>query len=294
MLEVSNLKKYYKDIKGIEGLSFNLEAGKGLGIIGINGSGKTTTFRILLGLLNKDYGIITFKKKDIRDYPINLLGYLPEERSLYKDLTVFQQVMFLGRLKNLDDTTIDKRLNELLLELNIPKYKYSKINKLSKGNQQKVQLICTLIHDPQIIILDEPLSGLDIINVSLLKKIIEKLKNKGKYILLSSHQFEHIEEFCDDLIILKNGDVKYSGSINNLIVLSKYKYLTVDVEIGKDLVKHQEIVDFKVINKTMRLKFKKENLTEAILKEIINKYKPSNICMADASIEDIVKEENLI
>ncbi len=294
MLIVSEITKYYKKTKGIENLSFSLTSGKALGIIGINGSGKTTTFRVLLGLLKADHGTMTFKEKDLKDQPINLLGYLPEERSLYKDLTVYDHIMFLGKLKNIEESVIIERLETYLITLKISRYKYARIGQLSKGNQQKIQIICALIHEPQIIILDEPLSGLDIINVELLKKLINDLKAKGKYILLSSHQFEHIEEFCDELIILKDGNVKYYGSIEHLISLSKYYYLTVDKVIGLKYVDNEAIVDSKISGKLIQLIVNNKESLDIIFNQIIKKEQVLNISIQQASIESVVKEHTLI
>ncbi len=294
MLQVEKLTKYYKEIKGVENLSFNLTPQKALGIIGINGSGKTTTFRLLLGLLKADSGIIKFNNKIISDFDNSLFGYLPEERSLYKDLLVIDQVLFLGRLKNISDDIIIERLEKYLSLLNISKYKYSRINKLSKGNQQKIQLICAIIHDPKIIILDEPLSGLDIINVDLLKKLIYQLKNEGKYILLSSHQFEHIEEFCDELIILKAGDSMYQGSISDLKSLSNKAYLKTEKEIAKKYINEKCIEDIKIINKQVVLEIDNFYNAKALLEKINKENDVKNISIEEATIEMIVKEHNLV
>lgn len=293
MLNVEEIAKYYKKTKGVENLSFKLSSGKALGIIGINGSGKTTTFRVLLGLLKPDSGKMTFNGKHLSKHPATLLGYLPEERSLYRDLTVLDHVLFLGRLKKVSEEDIIKRLDKLLIDLQISKYKYTKINKLSKGNQQKVQIICALIHDPKIIILDEPLSGLDIINVEILKRLINKLKADGKFILLSSHQFEHIEEFCDDLIILKNGDVKYYGSVSDLIAMSKHYYLIVDKEVGLKYL-NGDVVETKVVGSEIMLKFESKTLLNNIFSQIIKKETYKNISIKQATIEMVVKENSLI
>lgn len=294
MLEANNIVKYYKKVKAVENLSFKLNSGKALGLIGINGSGKTTTFRVLLGLLKADSGSITFKSKPISNYPISLFGYLPEERSLYKELTVFDQIMFLGRLKQMDDQLIIQRMDDYLINLNIAEYKYTQINKLSKGNQQKVQILCSIVHDPSIIILDEPLSGLDIINVDLLTKLINDLKHAGKYILLSSHQFEHIEQFCDSLIILKKGEVVYSGNIEELISRSKYHYLLVDKDIGCKYLLNPYIVDYQIIGKLIRFKIESLSSRNSLFHKILKNEEVKNLAIEEASIETIVKEQQLI
>ena len=293
MLEVNKITKYYKRVKGIENLSFTLSKGEALGIIGINGSGKTTTFRILLRLLKADSGTILFNKKNLKDSAINLFGYLPEERSLFKDLSVFNQVMFLGRLKKMKDEEIEENLNYYLNKLEIAKYKYTNIYKLSKGNQQKVQIICALIHDPKVVILDEPLSGLDIINVELLKRLIKDLKRKGKYVLLSSHQFKHIEEFCENVIILKSGNVMYSGSIESLVDQSDFRYLLVDKEVGLKYIDKEYIKQSKSINKLIEFKIEKAD-AKKLFEEIVLKESYDSISLKKANVEAVVREKSLI
>lgn len=294
MLQVENLTKYYKQTKGIENLNFQLTEKRALGIIGINGSGKTTTFRLLLGLLKADSGSIKFNNKNISEYENSLFGYLPEERSLYKDLLVIDQVLFLGRLKNVSDEAIIERLEKYLALLQIPKYKYTRINQLSKGNQQKIQLICAIIHNPKIIILDEPLSGLDIINVDLLKKLIYQLKKEGKYILLSSHQFEHIEEFCDEIIILKAGDTMYQGTIKDLKAMSNKAYIKVERNIGKQYVDNPNIENIKTNNNQVIFEISCFDKAKALLTQINNEHNVKNIAIEEASIEMIVKANNLV
>lgn len=178
--------------------------------------------------------------------------------------------------------------------MKIADYKYTKINKLSKGNQQKVQILCALIHEPSILILDEPLSGLDVINVEILKKLINDLKSQGKYILLSSHQFEHIEEFCDDIIILKKGDVQYEGSVMDLINSSQYHYLNVDKEVGLNYIDDEHVVEFKVKGKLIQLKIDDRSQRDKLFKRIIANENVNNISIEQASIEIIVKERELI
>ena len=225
MLEVKELSKYYGKHKGIENLSFTLDESEIIGIIGANGSGKTTTFRLLLGLLMADSGTITYDGVDINLYDNRLFGYLPEDRSVYRDLKFEEQLRFLARLKKLPEEQIENNIDHWLERLNIQQYRYRLIKELSKGNQQKVQLICALIHDPKVIIFDEPLTGLDISNVLIIKKLINQLQKDKKLIMISSHQYEYIEEFCEKIILLDKGDVKYSGKVNELKNFSDNCYI---------------------------------------------------------------------
>lgn len=213
MLEVKNLTKIYGDTVGLKQLSFKCENHDILGILGHNGSGKTTLFRLLLGLIHKTEGEIMMKEGINKQ---TYFGYLPEERSLYKDISVEKQIMYLSKLKRMERDTIIDRMNYWLERFDMSDYRKTKIRELSKGNQQKVQFICALIHNPHILILDEPLTGLDANNVRLFKQIMIEQSKMGKIILLSSHQYEELEEFCSQVILLKRGINVLSGYLNQL------------------------------------------------------------------------------
>ncbi|MGB4985654.1 MAG: ATP-binding cassette domain-containing protein [Erysipelotrichaceae bacterium] len=206
-------------------MSFHLKKGKCLALLGENGGGKTTTFRLILGLLQPDSGSITFENEDIGLNSINKIGYLPEERSLFKDITVKQQLTFLARLKKVDKKDIEKRINTLADLLHVNEYINQKIMELSKGNQQKIQLMCALIHDPKLLILDEPFTGLDVENVDLFINIFNQLLTQGKSIIFSSHQYDYIDKICDDVIYVKQAKVVLADSLNNL--REKYGYLQI-------------------------------------------------------------------
>lgn len=213
MLEVKNLTKIYGDTVGLKQLSFKCENHDILGILGHNGSGKTTLFRLLLGLIHKTEGDIMTKEGINKQ---TYFGYLPEERSLYKDISVEKQIMYLSKLKKMGKDSIIDRMNYWLERFEMSDYRKTKIRELSKGNQQKVQFICALIHNPHILILDEPLTGLDANNVRLFKQIMIEQSKMGKIILLSSHQYEELEEFCSQVILLKKGINVLSGYLNQL------------------------------------------------------------------------------
>ncbi|NLY62871.1 MAG: ATP-binding cassette domain-containing protein [Erysipelothrix sp.] len=294
MLKVNNVTKYYKNTKGVENISFQIESGQAIGIIGINGSGKTTFFKVLLGLLNGDSGSISYLGKDIKTYDNKLLGYLPEERCLYKDLTVLDQVLFLGRLKKMEDHIIEEKLDEYLQILEIRKYRHHIIGKLSKGNQQKVQIICALIHDPKIIVLDEPLSGLDIINVNILKRLIHKLKTNNKIILLASHQFEHIEEFCERLLILKNGDTMFKGYIKELKAMSNLRYLRLDKLMAEKYLDQIDYTNIKMGQEFYELEIDNPDHANFVLHTLVTKERGILVSLMQPTIEKIVREFNLV
>ncbi len=233
MLKVENVTKYYDKFKAVDNLSFNVDKGEIFGLLGVNGAGKTTTFRMIMNLIEPSSGTITFNDKKI-DYDItDKIGFLTEERSLLTKLTVKEQMLFYGALKSLDEKTILKRLDKLLKRFNISEYKERKINTLSKGNQQKVQFISAIINEPKLLILDEPFSGLDPINVELFKSVILELKEKGTSIIFSSHRMDHVEYFCEKLVILVRGKSVLSGYLDNIKKDYKLKNIIIKGDIDK-------------------------------------------------------------
>ncbi len=216
MLKVEHVTKYYDNFRAVNDLSFEVKEGEIFGLLGVNGAGKTTTFRMIMGLLDKTEGNITLNGKKI-DYSISdEIGFLTEERSLLPSKTVLEQAIFYGVLKGLTEKEIEERLDKYLEEFGITDYKNKKIKELSKGNQQKIQFIISIIHEPKLLILDEPFSGLDPINVEMFKKEILRLKKKGTMIIFSSHMMEHIEYFCDSLIILVKGNTVLEGKLTKI------------------------------------------------------------------------------
>lgn len=216
MLEVKGVSKYYGDLKAVDNLSFSVDKGEIFGLLGVNGAGKTTTFRMIMNLIEPNSGEITFNGKKI-DYNVtDKIGFLTEERSLMTKMTVKEQMLFYGALKSLDKDTILRRLNKLLKRFEIEEYLDRKINTLSKGNQQKVQFISAIINEPKLLILDEPFSGLDPINIELFKSVILELKEKGTSIIFSSHRMDHVELFCEKLVILVKGKAVISGYLKDI------------------------------------------------------------------------------
>ncbi len=216
MLKVEHVTKYYDDFRAVNDLSFEVKEGEIFGLLGVNGAGKTTTFRMIMGLLDKTEGNITLNGKKI-DYSVSdEIGFLTEERSLLPSKTVLEQAIFYGVLKGLTEKEVEERLDKYLEEFGITDYKNKKIKELSKGNQQKIQFIISIIHEPKLLILDEPFSGLDPINVEMFKKEILRLKKKGTMIIFSSHMMEHIEYFCDSLIILVKGNTVLEGKLTKI------------------------------------------------------------------------------
>ena len=216
MLKVENITKKYGDNVAVDNLSFTVDKGEIFGLLGENGAGKTTTFRVIMGLLEPNAGKVTLDGKKIDYSETDYIGFVTEERSLLTKLTVAEQIEFYGTLKGLDKKTIAERLDYWLDRFEITSYKDRKIKELSKGNQQKIQFISAIINEPKLLILDEPFTGLDPINVKLMKDAIYSLKEKGCSIIFSSHQMEYIEDFCEKLILLVKGKAILNGKLSDI------------------------------------------------------------------------------
>lgn len=214
-LIVKNVNKSFGDKHVVDNISFSLEEPGVFGLLGTNGAGKTTTIRMILGIIKKDSGEITWNGKAVTRGNVNF-GYLPEERGLYPKSTIYDQLVYFANLKGLDMRAADKAVKMWLDKLNLMEYINSPAEKLSKGNQQKVQFITSMLHDPDLIVLDEPFSGLDPVNTEILSKIMKDLVKSGKYIIMSSHQMSVIEEFCSDLVILNRGKTVLSGNLKEI------------------------------------------------------------------------------
>lgn len=214
-LIVKNVNKSFGDKHVVDNISFSLEEPGVFGLLGTNGAGKTTTIRMILGIIKKDSGEITWNGKAVTRGNVNF-GYLPEERGLYPKSTIYDQLVYFANLKGLDKRAADMAVKMWLDKLNLMEYINSPAEKLSKGNQQKVQFITSVLHDPDLIVLDEPFSGLDPVNTEILSKIMKDLVKSGKYIIMSSHQMSVIEEFCSDLVILNRGKTVLSGNLKEI------------------------------------------------------------------------------
>ena len=240
MLEVKNIVKKYGNNLAVDDLSFTVADGEIFGLLGENGAGKTTTFRIIMGLLEPNAGEVFLDGEKIDYTKTDRIGFVTEERSLLTKLTVKEQIEFYGTLKGLNKEQIDKLLDEWLEKFEITGYKNRKIKELSKGNQQKVQFISAVIHNPKLLILDEPFTGLDPINVKLLKDAVIELKNKGCSIIFSSHQMEYIEDFCEKLIILVKGKPILNGNLQEIKESYAKKNILIKGDINIEEIKNIE------------------------------------------------------
>src|SRR5699024_3311308 len=215
-LKIENVTKKYKDFTAVNDISITLESGKMLGFLGRNGAGKTTTFRMILGLTPITEGQILYKDKAIDQSIYDKIGYLPEERGLHPKMKVEDELRYLATLKGMKSKEISKSIDYWLSRFDIEENREKKIEALSKGNQQKIQLLASMLHNPELLILDEPFSGLDPVNVELLKSAVKDLNDAGTTIIYSSHRMEHVEELCDDVCILNKGELVVSGPIDEV------------------------------------------------------------------------------
>lgn len=216
MLEVKDLSKSFGDYKAVDGLSFTINEGQIMGLIGQNGAGKTTTFRLILDFLQADQGEILWNGRKLSTKEYNIIGYLPEERGLYPRVTVQDQLIYFARLRGKTRKEISPKIDEWMDKFQVKGKKTDKVKTLSKGNQQKIQLIATLIHEPELVILDEPFSGLDPVNAELLKNGIIELKEKGSCVIFSSHNMDNVEKICDHLVMLNNGAPVLKGDVHEI------------------------------------------------------------------------------
>ena len=269
MLKVEHVTKYYDNFRAVNDLSFEVKEGEIFGLLGVNGAGKTTTFRMIMGLLDKTEGNITLNGKKI-DYSVSdEIGFLTEERSLLPSKTVLEQAIFYGVLKGLTEKEIEKRLDKYLEEFGITDYKNKKIKELSKGNQQKIQFIISIIHEPKLLILDEPFSGLDPINVEMFKKEILRLKKKGTMIIFSSHMMEHIEYFCDSLIILVKGNTVLEGKLTKIKKDFRKKNVKVQASLDeKEILKVKGVEGIEKNKDEYTIKLEDESYVNDLFKAI--------------------------
>src|SRR5690554_2840765 len=261
MLEVKNAKMMYGDLVAVDHLTFTIKPGDIFGLLGTNGAGKTTTFRMIMGLLEPTEGEVIYNGGKVGYHNVNEIGYMIEERSLLTKITVKELMLYFGQLKDMDPKLILERLDYWLERFSIVDYKNKKIKELSKGNQQKIQFITAIINNPTLLVLDEPFSGLDVINVELFVEVIREFQDKGATIIFSSHQIDHVESFCEQLLVLKEGKPLLQGRISDI----KDDYRKHNIKIIGDI----DINKIKEIDGVYEVV---ENLNETIVKILDHKY----------------------
>ncbi|MGA2670326.1 MAG: ATP-binding cassette domain-containing protein [Dehalococcoidia bacterium] len=232
-VEVSHIVKSFADKVVVNDLSFSVAQGEIFGLIGPNGAGKTTTIRMMMDIIKPDSGDVTILGEQLSESTKNKLGYLPEERGLYKKLSVLDSIIYLASLKSMDRYSAEEKANELLNQTGMLPHKGKKIEELSRGMGQIIQFIVGIIHDPELVVLDEPFAGLDPVNTELLKGMLFDLKNQGKALILSTHQMNEIEELCDRILMINHGRSVLYGNLAE--IKSRYRSNSVLLEFEGEL-----------------------------------------------------------
>lgn len=269
-LELKNVSKSFVGKKAVDNISFSLKEPGVYGLLGTNGAGKTTTIRMLLGIIKKDSGEITWKGKPVDRKSVNF-GYLPEERGLYPKTKIFDQLMYFAELKGMQKEESIESINKWAKELKVEEYLQMPVEKLSKGNQQKIQFMIAIIHNPELVVLDEPFSGLDPVNTEILKNIIINLIREGKYVIMSAHQMTTIEEFCSDILILNKGKTVLQGNLKK--IKETYPANRVEINVNQDIRNYIKEFDFEVeteANNNYVIKISSEEKAHKLLNRLVS------------------------
>ena len=268
-LVLKNVSKTFVGKVAVDNISFSIEKPGVYGLLGTNGAGKTTTIRMLLGIIKKDSGEITWKGKEVDRENVNF-GYLPEERGVYPKTKIMDQLMYFAELKGMKKDDAITAINKWAKELKVEEYLQMPAEKLSKGNQQKIQFMTAIIHDPELVVLDEPFSGLDPVNTELLKNIIINLIKNGKYIIMSAHQMATIEEFCSDILILNKGRTVLQGNLKE--IKESYPANRLEINVKQDIKKYIEEFNLEIETETNNnyiIKISEEEKAHKLLNKLV-------------------------
>ena len=292
-LILENVSKTFVSKKAVDGISFSLNRPQVFGLLGTNGAGKTTTIRMLLGIIKKDSGEITWNGKKVDRKSVNF-GYLPEERGVYPKVKIYDQLMYFAELKGMNKQEANNAIQNWAKKLKVEEYMEMPAEKLSKGNQQKIQFMTAIIHNPELVVLDEPFSGLDPVNTELLKNIIIDLVKRGKYVIMSAHQMATIEEFCTDILILNKGKTVLQGNLRE--IKEGYPANRLQIEVNEKINKYVEKFGLEIEkekNNDYTIKINNEKKAHELLQElvkngiIINKFEIKKPTLNDIFIEKV-------
>lgn len=292
-LVLKNVSKTFVGKRAVDNISFELNKPGVFGLLGTNGAGKTTTIRMLLGIIKKDSGEITWNGKAVDRKSVNF-GYLPEERGVYPKTKIYNQLMYFAELKGMKKEEADEAIKNWAKKLKVEEYLDKTAEKLSKGNQQKIQFMTAVIHNPELLVLDEPFSGLDPVNNELLKNIIINLVKEGKYIIMSAHQMSTIEEFCSDILILNKGKTVIKGNLKE--IKDTYPANRVQIETNENIetdIKKLGLEIENIKNYSYTVKIFDEQKAHELLKELvikgitINKFEIMKPTLNDIFIEKV-------
>ena len=269
-LELKNVSKTFAGKLAVDNISFSIDKPGVFGLLGTNGAGKTTTIRMLLGIIKKDKGKITWKGKTVDRKNVNF-GYLPEERGVYPKTKIIDQLMYFAELKGMKKDEALTSINKWAKILKVEEYLQMTAEKLSKGNQQKIQFMTAIIHNPELVVLDEPFSGLDPVNTEILKNIIIDLVKNGKYVIMSAHQMATIEEFCSDILILNKGKTVLQGNLKK--IKETYPANRVEINASQDIekyIKEFELEIENVANNNYIIKISEEEKAHKLLNKLVS------------------------
>ena len=289
VLELRNIDKSFGEKKVLKGVTFTAEGGKAFGLLGRNGAGKTTSIRILMNVFPPDGGEVLIDGKKINYDKIGI-GYLPEERGLYPKKRIIDQLVYFAELKGMETKDAIKAIDYWLERLGMTEYRNKRLDTLSKGNQQKIQLVTALAHNPDIVILDEPFSGLDPVNAMLLKDVVKEQIAKGKIVLFSSHQMSYIEEFCDSIAIINAGKVVISGDLHDIkrnyvrdkLVVNTTNPEQIKADLGDACTTRED--------GSLLIQLSNPDAKQAMMKRLVENYDIDEVKVFEPSLNDIFVE----
>ena len=287
VVELAAVTKTYENKVAVKDLSLSIEAGQMFGLLGPNGAGKTSSIRMMMGITIPDEGSIRLFERPFARESLDRVGYLPEERGLYKKMKVLEQLIFFGQLHGLEHGEARKRATEWAKRLEIDDALDKKTEELSKGMQQKIQFISSLLHDPGLIIMDEPFSGLDPVNATLLERTLLELKDKGKAILFSTHRMDQVEKLCDAICLIDKGEAVLQGKVRE--IKSRYERNRVIVEFEGDpsFLKSGEIAEAKNFSGHAEIKLKGHGNAQKLLNEAASVASIYRFELVEPSLEEI-------
>jgi ABC-2 type transport system ATP-binding protein len=287
VVELDRISKSYENKIAVKDLSLSIDAGTMFGLLGPNGAGKTSSIRMMVGITMPDSGTVNLLGKPFSRESLKQIGYLPEERGLYKKMKVMDQLIFMGELRGLDKTVAAKRAHDWCERLQILEAADKKTEELSKGMQQKIQFISTLLHDPALVIMDEPFSGLDPVNAVLLQDVLIDMKKEGKAILFSTHRMDQVEKLCDAICLIDRGHAVLSGGMREVKSRYERNRVLIDFEGDNAFLQHPAIAEFKDYSGHVEIKLKPHADAQSLLHAAAEKAQIYKFELVEPSLEEI-------
>jgi ABC-2 type transport system ATP-binding protein len=287
VVELAGVTKAYESKVAVRNLSLSIDAGQMFGLLGPNGAGKTSSIRMMMGITVPDSGRISLFEKPFERRSLERVGYLPEERGLYKKMKVLDQLVFFGQLHGLETEEARKRAIAWANRMEIADALHKKTQELSKGMQQKIQLIATLLHDPELVVMDEPFSGLDPVNAVLVERTLLELKAQGKAILFSTHRMEQVEKLCDSICLIDNGEAVLAGNLRQIKAGYERNHVIVEFEGSSAFLSSEEIAEAKNFSGHAEIKLKPHGDAQKVLREAVAAATIFRFELVEPSLEEI-------